>query len=337
MKIHYGFENVDSLKNPVITTGSFDGVHIGHKTILNRINEIASIIQGESVLITFHPHPRKVLFPETAGKNLLLINTQREKIELLSKTGLDHLIIVKFTREFSEISSIDFIRNILVNKLHAKKVVIGFNHHFGHNREGNFDYLYELGQYYNFGVEEILEQDVHQETVSSTVIRKALLEGKIQRANAYLDHHYIVIGELGEGSASLKALDFPTYRIPVTEDSKLVPPDGVYAVSVLVDNVYYKGILNIKNSLPPEIRKMEEIHLDLHLFDELGIENAAAACVLPDSKPVIEKISFHKMLKGKEATVFFVKKIRDELDFNSKDEMKLRLANDLQEVEELIY
>ncbi len=337
MKIHYGFENVDNLKNPVITTGSFDGVHIGHKTILNRINEIAAIIHGESVLITFHPHPRKVLFPETAGKNLLLINSQREKIELLSKTGLDHLIIVKFTKEFSEISSIDFIRNILVNKLHASKVVIGFNHHFGHNREGNFDYLYELGQYYSFGVEEIPEQDIHQETVSSTLIRKALLEGKIQRANAYLDHLYIIIGELCEGSASLKILNFPTYRIPVTEDSKLVPPDGVYAVSVLVDNTYYKGILNIKNSLPPETRKMEEIHLDLHLFEEQGQEDAAPACMLPGSKPVIEKASIHKMLMGKEATVFFVKRIRDELDFNSKEEMQLRLANDLLEVEELIY
>lgn len=337
MKIHYGFEDVGELKNPVITTGSFDGVHIGHKTILNRINEIASVINGESVLITFHPHPRKVLFPDTAGKNLLLINSQQEKIELLSKTGLDHLIIVKFTKEFSEISSIDFIRNILVHQLHAKKVVIGFNHHFGHNREGNFDYLYELGQYYNFGVEEIPEQDIHQETVSSTLIRKALLEGKIQRANAYLDHLYIIIGKLGEGSASCRALNFPTYRLPITEDSKLVPPDGVYAVSVLIQNNYHKGILNIKNSLPPETRKMDDIYLDLHLFENQstgGIEennDTSASLSYP------EKSSVHNTLKGKEATVFFVKRMRDELDFASKDEMKLRLANDLQEVGELIY
>jgi len=337
MKIHYGFEDVGELKNPVITTGSFDGVHIGHKTILNRINEIATVINGESVLITFHPHPRKVLFPDTAGKNLLLINSQQEKIELLSKTGIDHLIIVKFTKEFSEISSIDFIRNILVHQLHAKKVVIGFNHHFGHNREGNFDYLYELGQYYNFGVEEIPEQDIHQETVSSTLIRKALLEGKIQRANAYLDHLYIIIGKLGEGSASCRALNFPTYRLPITEDSKLVPPDGVYAVSVLIQNNYHKGILNIKNSLPPETRQMDDIYLDLHLFENQSTGDIEANSDTSASRSYREKSSVHNTLRGKEATVFFVKRMRDELDFASKDEMKLRLANDLQEVGELIY
>lgn len=317
MKIHYGFNDTDSIRNAVVTTGSFDGVHIGHKTILNRINEIASIIGGESVLVTFHPHPRKVLFPDTAGKNLLLINSQREKIELLSKTGIDHLIIVEFTKEFSEISSIEFIRSILVNKLNAKKVVIGFNHHFGHNREGDFEYLYELGQYYNFGVEEIPEQDIHKETVSSTLIRKALLEGKIQRANAYLDHLYIIIGIISEGSASCRALNFPTFRIPITEDCKLVPPDGVYAVSVLIEDIYYKGILNIKNSLPPDIRNITEILMDIHLFDQsVGISNH---------------------LVGKEATVFFAKRIRDELNFSTPDEMKLQLKGDLHEVEELIY
>lgn len=317
MKIHYGFGTADTIKNAVVTTGSFDGVHVGHKTILDRINEIASTINGESVLITFHPHPRKVLFPDTAGKNLLLINSQREKVELLSKTGIDHLIIVEFTREFSEMSSIEFIRSILVGILHARKVVIGFNHHFGHNREGNFDYLYELGQYYNFGVEEIPEQDIHKETVSSTLIRKALLEGKIQRANAYLDHLFIIIGNLTNGSASCKALNFETFRIPLTDDSKLVPPDGVYAVSILVEGRYFKGILNIKNSLSPELRKMDEILIDVHLFTD-------PECHLSG-------------MLGKEATVFFAKRIRDELDFSTGEEMKMQLAKDLLEVEELIY
>lgn len=315
MKIHYGFENIEEIKNPVITTGSFDGVHVGHKTIINRICEIAEFTNGESVLITFHPHPRKVLFPETAGKNLLLINSQQEKIELLSKTGLDHLIIVEFTKSFSEISSIDFIRNILVKKLHAKKVVIGFNHHFGHNREGNFDYLYELGNYYKFGVEEIPEQDIQKETVSSTLIRKALLEGKIQRANAYLDHLYIIMGTFCDGSESCKSLNFLTYRMPVTEDSKLIPPDGVYAISIFTGGVYYKGILNIKNSLPPEIRSMKDILIDVHVFDSGQMVN----------------------LKGKEAVLFFAKRMRDELAFTNEEEMKSQLVYDVKEVEELIY
>lgn len=313
MKIYYDLENIGKINNPVVTTGSFDGVHIGHKTILHRLNEIAENIGGESVLITFHPHPRKVLFPDTAGKTLLLINSQKEKIELLRKTGLDHLLILRFTREFSEISSIDFIRNILVGKLHVKKVVIGFNHHFGHNREGNFDYLYELGQFYNFGVEEIPEQDIHNETVSSTLIRKALLEGRIQRANAYLDHHYIIISDLIEGSSICRELNFPTYRLKIEEENKLVPADGVYAVNVLIDGEFYKGILNIKNSLPPEIRKIDEIIIDIHFFEE--------------ETPVI----------GKSATVFFAKRIRDELQFSNSEEMRNQLKTDLSEVEELIY
>ena len=249
----------------------------------------------------------------TAGKSLLLINSQREKIELLRKTGLDHLFILNFTREFSEISSNDFIRNILVARLKASKVVIGFNHHFGHNREGNFDYLYELGQYYGFGVEEIPEQDIHNETVSSTLIRKALLEGRIQRANAYLDHHYIIMGELREGSATCKQLNFRTLRINIDEENKLVPPDGVYAVNVMVDGEYYKGILNIKNSLPVEQRIIEEIMIDIHLFEV----------------PV--------GLKGKPATVFFAKRIRDELQFTDQGQMIRQLESDITEVGELIY
>ncbi|MHC1775799.1 MAG: riboflavin kinase [Lentimicrobium sp.] len=313
MKIFYNLDSIGRIKNPVVTTGSFDGVHIGHKTILNRLHEIASSIEGESVLITFHPHPRKVLFPDTAGKTLLLINSQREKIELLRKTGLDNLFILNFTKEFSEISSIDFIRNILVGKLNAKKVVIGFNHHFGHNREGNFDYLYELGQYYGFGVEEIPEQDIHNETVSSTLIRKALLDGRIQRANAYLDHHYIIMSELFEGSATCRELNFQTLRIKIDEENKLVPCDGVYAVNVMIEGEFYKGLLNIKNSLPVEVRKIDEIIIDIHLFESI------------------------QGMTGKQAIVFFAKRIRDELQFTNPEQMLRQLESDRAEVEELIY
>lgn len=313
MRIHYDLDHLGEIKNPVVTTGSFDGVHIGHKTILNRLNEIAANIGGESVLITFHPHPRKVLFPDSAGKTLLLINSQQEKIELLRKTGIDNLVIIHFTKEFSEISSIDFIRNLLVAKLKARKVVIGFNHHFGHNREGNFEYLYELGQYYHFEVEEIPEQDIHNETVSSTLIRKALLEGKIQRANAYLDHHYIIISKLFEGSETCKEIGLPTLRIRIQEENKLVPCDGVYAVNVLIDGEFYKGILNIKNSLPLEIRNINDIHIDIHLFD------------------------FESKLAGQTAIVFFAKRIRDELNFSTSEAMEKQLKSDLAEVDELIY
>ena len=166
MKIFKNFDEAESIHNAVVTTGSFDGVHIGHKVILQRLKKLADETGGETVLITFHPHPRKVLYPDTAGKDLYLINSQREKIELLEKAGLDNLIIVDFTVEFSKITSVDFVKNILLNKVHARKIVIGFNHHFGHNREGDYEELRKLGIEYGFDVEEIPEQDIQNETVS---------------------------------------------------------------------------------------------------------------------------------------------------------------------------
>ncbi len=313
MRIFYDFDNLVAVPNPVVTTGSFDGVHVGHKVIINRINKIARDIGGESVLITFNPHPRKVLFPETAGKDLFLINSQKEKIELLSKTGLQNLIIVTFTQEFAHISSIDFIRNILVAKLHARKIVIGFNHQFGYNREGNFDFLRELGVYYNFEVEEIPEQDIHNETVSSSLIRKALQEGRIQRANAYLDHHYFIMGKLTEGNGELLQKKLNTNYLTIEEECKLVPPDGVYAVWVKVGNDSYKGILNIKNSRYDETRCKKEIAIEVFPF---GVKET---------------------LIGKEAIVYFAKYIRHELEFNGIEELRKQLDKDKAQVEELIY
>jgi riboflavin kinase/FMN adenylyltransferase len=313
MRIFYDFDHLAAIPNPVVTTGSFDGVHVGHKAIINRINKTAREIRGESVLITFHPHPRKVLFPETAGKDLFLINSQREKIELLRKAGLQNLIIVTFTPEFAHISSIDFIRNILVAKLHARKIVIGFNHQFGYNREGNFDFLRDLGTYYNFEVEEIPEQDIHNETVSSTLIRKSLQEGRIQRANAYLDHHYMIMGKLSEGSNDLKMRNMNTLCIEIEEECKLVPPDGVYAVRIEIGQNSVKGILNIKNSRYGIDRCKEEILIELFPFES------------------------QETLNGKDATVYFAKYIRQELDFKGIDELKTQLEKDKLLVEELIY
>ena len=313
MRVFYDFGQLTNIPNPVVTTGSFDGVHVGHKAIINSINRTARDIHGESVLITFHPHPRKVLFPETAGKDLFLINSQREKIELLRKADLQNLIIVTFTNEFAHISSIDFIRNILVAKLHAAKIVIGFNHQFGHNREGNFDFLRELGTYYNFSVEEIPEQDLHNETVSSTLIRKALQEGRIQRANAYLDHHYMIKGHLSEGNNNLKIRKMNTVMLDIEEECKLIPPDGVYAVKMEVGSNSYKGILNIKNSRYGNDRRMEDIAIEIFPFNL--------------KEPVAQK----------DATVYFAKYVRQEFDFKDVDELQNQLEKDKLLVEELIY
>lgn len=313
MKVFHDLGELISIPNPVVTTGSFDGVHVGHKAIIGRINRLAREIQGESVLITFHPHPRKVLYPETAGKDLYLINSQREKVELLRKAGLQNLVILTFTAEFSKTTSIDFIRNILVNKLNAKKIVIGFNHQFGFNREGNFEFLDELGKYYGFEVEEIPEQDIHNETVSSTLIRKALQEGKIQRANAYLDHHYFLMGNLLPGSQELKELQIQTFQIAIEEECKLVPPDGVYAVKIEVRGYSCKGILNIKNSRYGNERSADEMKIEFYPFTDQSI-------------PV-----------NQDAIVSFSKRIRDELPFASLEELKVQLKKDQMIVDDMIY
>jgi riboflavin kinase/FMN adenylyltransferase len=269
MRVHRGIDHLGEIRKAVVSTGSFDGVHYGHKVLLKRLGSIANEIGGESVLITFYPHPRKVLYPDSAGKDLKLINTQREKIKLLEKTGLDHLIIIPFTLEFSRISSIDFIRKILVEKIKAACIVVGFNHHFGHNREGSFEYLYELGKYYGFQVEEILEQDIENEAVSSTRIRKALKEGHIQRANAYLNHHYLVMGMLEPGRAFFTDKGFDTSAMHIEEEEKLLPPPGIYASGAAIGSEYVKALVII-HKIPGEYGPCKARAVDI-LFQDSGI------------------------------------------------------------------
>jgi len=281
MKIFRSFEEAHKIINPVVTTGSFDGVHIGHKTILNRLRMLAEKYNGESVLITFDPHPRKVLYPDTAGKDLKLINSQEEKLDLLEKAGLDNVIIVDFTREFSKITSEEFVRDLLHGILHAKVVVVGFNHHFGFNKEGDYKQLWAWQGKYHFEAEEIPEQEVYHETVSSTKIRQAISEGYIQRANAYLDHYYIIKGQpeyyIIEDTPGLPSL----FKIPLTEECKILPSPGIFAVSVESGPLNSKGMVIIyrKQENKPEVL--------LNIFDEMKFTY--------DDKITI---SFHKKIHG---------------------------------------
>jgi riboflavin kinase/FMN adenylyltransferase len=281
MKIFRSFEDARIIRNPVVTTGSFDGVHIGHKTILNRLKMLAEKYDGESVLITFDPHPRKVLYPDTAGKDLKLINSQEEKLELLEKEGLDNVIIIEFTREFSKVTSEQFVRDYLHGILNTRVVVVGFNHHFGFNKEGDYKQLWAWKGKYNFEAEEIPEQEVYHETVSSTRIRQAISEGYIQRANAYLDHYYLVIGKAQEYSPDDPAGLPPLVKVPLTEECKLLPSPGIYAVSVESGPVYSKGmvIINKKPEEKPEVL--------VNIFDKLKF---------PDSENI--SILFHKKIHG---------------------------------------
>jgi riboflavin kinase/FMN adenylyltransferase len=281
MKIFRSFEEAGNIRNPVVTTGSFDGVHIGHKMIINRLKMLAGKHSGESVLITFDPHPRKVLYPETTGKNLKLINSQEEKLELLRKSGLDNVVIIEFTKEFSRITSEQFVRDILHGILNARIVVVGFNHHFGFNKEGDYRQLWALREKYDFEAEEIPEQEVHHETVSSTKIRQAICDGYIQRANAYLDHYYIIMGTPQVYNYENPFYPYSMIKIPLSEESKLLPAHGIYAVSAESGTASARGMAIINQ------RSGEETEVLYQLIDGINF---------PERQKII--LYFHKKIHG---------------------------------------
>lgn len=262
MRIFRSFGEASVIKAPVVTTGTFDGVHIGHRTIINRLRKLAAEHDGESVLITFHPHPRVVLYPETAGKGLKLICSQEEKIELLRKAGLDNVIIIEFTRDFARITGEEFVRDILCSVLGARVIVVGHNHHFGFNQQGDYHALWEWREKYGFKAEEIPMQEVQNETVSSTRIRQALTEGYIQRANAYLDHFYLVIGHAVKEDPLFNP-QVPVIRVPVTDITKLVPAPGLYAVSCAADTFFSRGMVYIPDSPGP----LPDLYLHLENYE----------------------------------------------------------------------
>jgi riboflavin kinase/FMN adenylyltransferase len=303
MRIFRSFEEAAVISSPVVTTGTFDGVHIGHKTIIRRLKKLAADAGGESVLITFDPHPRVVLYPESAGKGLKLICSGEEKIEMLRKAGLDNVIIIGFTHEFSRITSEEFVRDILCGILKAKVIVVGHNHHFGYNQEGDYRTLWEWRGKYGFEAEEIPMQEVQNETVSSTRIREALSAGYIQRANAYLDHYYLIIGTAVKEDPGITPV-VPLIKIPVTERTKLVPPPGLYAVSCAAETFFSRGMVYIpgNGSLLPDIY----LHLENYEDD----------------------------IPGKRMTLFFHKR----LDASNADMPADKLlAEGVMEVQELIF
>lgn len=307
MKIFKSFEEASGIRNPVVTTGSFDGVHIGHKTILRRLKMLAGKYDGESVLITFDPHPRKVLYPETSGKNLRLINSQQEKLELLRGAGLDNIIIIEFTRDFARTTSEEFVRDYLHRILRAKVVVVGFNHHFGFNQEGDYRKLWEMRAKYGFEAEEIPEQEVQHETVSSTKIRQAIREGFIQKANAYLDHYYIVMGQPEKYEYRNNFYEINLAKVPLTEECKLLPAPGLYAVTLKRGTVRSKGmaVINGDGDGPNEI-----------LVNVL------------DGDPV----SY-----GQETIIYFHKKIHGSVNLADQSDSARRLMAARREISELIF
>jgi len=300
MKVFQGFDQLQEIKNPVLTIGTFDGVHLGHQRIINQLNDEAQKIGGESVLFTFYPHPRMVLYPESHG--LKLIQTQVEKIDKLRRIGLQNVIIHPFTKEFSRLSAVEFVRDFLVNQLNVKKLVIGYDHQFGKNREGSIDFLLEVCETYGFEVIEIAAQEIDDVNVSSTKIRNAIKLGDIETANAFLGEPFLLEGMVVEGSAIGRELGYPTANLRIESEIKLIPGNGVYAVRVEIEGSWHNGMMNI--GVRPTINNENIAKIEVHLFD------------------------FSGNLYDKSLTVQLLSRCRDEIKFNSLDELKNQLQND---------
>ncbi|MBL7860644.1 MAG: bifunctional riboflavin kinase/FAD synthetase [Cyclobacteriaceae bacterium] len=299
MKIYHSLEDFTRLSFGVVTSGTFDGVHLGHQKILQRVREIASKHGGESVVITFWPHPRLILRPEEPA--LKLLNTFEEKAELLRKHGVQHLLRIPFTKEFSQISSMEFITQILVETMGTKKLVIGYDHRFGKNREGSFEQLKLNGPTYGFEVEEIPRQDVDHVGVSSTKIRKALESGDIDTANHFLGRPYLLSGRIVKGDKLGRVLGFPTANIDLDSHDKLVPAEGIYAVTVLYGHIEYGGMLYIGNRPTVDGSRRS---IEVNIFD------------------------FEKDIYGETIQVSFQKLLRSDSKFEDLESLKRQLEKD---------
>lgn len=263
MKIYHQLSDFKKLDNAIVTIGTFDGVHFGHQKIIKRLCELAKASGGESVLLTFFPHPRMIIDPE--NQELKMINTIEEKAQILASLGVDHLIITPFTRDFSNLSANDYIKNILVDAIGTKKIIIGYDHRFGKDRLGNITTLMEKASTYGYQVEEIPEQDINDVAVSSTKIRKALLDGDVALANKYLGYAFSIYGPVIKGDKIGRTIGFPTANIFVPETYKLIPGDGIYAVTVEMDlemeskNTELNDALSAFNSKPSIFKGMAYI------------------------------------------------------------------------------
>jgi len=298
LKEHKGANSFVSERQTVVTIGTFDGVHAGHRRIINRLVNSANANNLDSVVLTFFPHPRMVLQKESG---LQLINTIEERKSLLEQTGIDHLVVHPFTHQFSRLTAIEFVRDILVNKLKAKKIIIGYDHRFGRNRTADINDLKQFGKDFDFEVEEISQQDVEQVAVSSTKIRNALLEGRVERANMYLQHPFTLKGTIVRGRGIGKELGFPTANLEIIEDYKLIPKNGVYVVRTKIDGENVTGMMNIGTN--PTVEGKEKT-IESYFFD------------------------LDKDLYGKKLEIELLVRIRDEKKFASVDDLKIAMKQD---------
>ena len=298
MKIHYGVDSFPKLSRAVITTGTFDGVHLGHKQLLTQLVSLGKRNKAETVLLTFSPHPRIFLYPDN---ELKLINTAEENIKLFETYGVDHLIFQNFNKSFSRMSSLEYIRDVLVKKIGLKYMVIGYNHHFGRNREGSVDNLNELSELYNFQIHSVGPCLLKNKSISSTKIRDSISKGNMTLANSYLGYTFSLSGVIVKGKGIGRDLGFPTANISVKNKNKIIPSDGVYAVNIMYDKKTFKGMLNIGKN--PTFANLTS-SIEVHIFD------------------------FNKDIYGQYISVEFVKRIRNEIKFSNVEDLKKQLQAD---------
>lgn len=303
MDIHYGYENLKFV-NPVVTAGIFDGVHTGHRFLLEQLCSRARELKGTSVAITFEPHPRIVL--GGIDKRPFLLSTLQEKIELIEKTTLEHLVIIDFNRRFSRIEAGEFIERILVRKIGVRHLISGHDHHFGKHGEGEYDLIQEFGERYGFTAEKIGEIKTAEGTVSSSSIRSALLDGNLQLANKWLGYNYFINGKVIRGLQMGRVLGFPTANIKPGEKFKLIPANGVYAVKVSIEGKVMAGILSTGTN-PTVNMDATKKSIEVHIFD------------------------FEGDIYGKHIRVEFLNRLREERKFDSLAGLAEQINTDMQQ------
>lgn len=286
-------------KESVVTIGTFDGVHIGHRKIIQRLVKKANKKNRASLVLTFYPHPRIVLNKDT---NIKLLNTLEEKSDLMESLGVDHLVVKKFTLEFSRLSAETFVKEILVDTLKCKEIIIGYDHRFGRNRAANIDDLKEYGEIYDFKVTEISAQEINEVAVSSTKIRQALTSGDLKTANSYLGSFYTLSGTIIKGKGIGKPMGYPTANLHIEEPFKLIPKNGVYAVRSEIEETYFYGMMNIGSN--PTVNEEGGQFIEVNYFD------------------------FSDNLYGEKIRIELLERLRDEEKFDSLEELKAQLDKD---------
>ena len=325
MRVHRDINNLPAFKNAAITIGTFDGVHTGHLQIITQLKKEAQNNNGETVIITFHPHPRMIIQSREKKENnkpsIKLLNTLSEKIELLRKYKIDHLVIVPFTREFSNQTADEYIHDFLVSKFHPQTIIIGYDHRFGRDRKGDYKLMEKYQETFHYTVKEIPEHVLHHVTISSSKIRKALTEGDIKMANECLGYDYFFQGKIIEGNKLGKTLGYPTANILVNDAFKLIPSYGVYAVNVSI---------GVESQKPHDIFIAEA--------DYKGMMNIGIRPTIGDNKIMIEVniFNFYKDIYGRIMRVYVKKYMRPEIKFNDLEELKVQLAMDEIDVKKVL-